>query len=291
MGNELTNKTVLSLGDAEIEYSMHGQGEPILLVHGGVFADWFVPLAASQTLSAFTVFLVRRAGYGQNSPKQSLSVKDHARHLAALAADVGVRSLHVLGHSFSGLIALQLASDHPDLVHSLTLIEPAPCGPLQPPAFADLSERFVGPAMGQFAAGDVQSAFDNFMRGVCGEAYREVIERQLGRPGYEQALRESTFFFRDEARAAMQWQFSPADASRIQQPVLILEGAEGRKQGPFSKQVTELAMKLLPHAEVALIEGTNHMMPLQNPHAVGSAIASFVRRYPILIAASTTNQQ
>jgi len=129
------------------------------------------------------------------------------------------------------------------------------------------------------------------MRGVCGDAYREVIERQLGRRGYEQALKESIFFFRDEARAAMQWQFSPDDASRIRQPVLILEGAEGRKQGPFSEQVTELALKLLRHAEVALIKGTNHMMPLQDPDALGNAIAGFVRRYPILTATSTTNQQ
>ena len=263
----------------------------MLLVHAGGFADWFRPMAASDALSGFTLILVRRAGYGESAPKQKLSLKDHASHLSALAANVGVQSLHLVGHSSGGLIALQLASDHPELVHSLTLIEPAPCGPLQAPAFAELAERFVGPAMAQFAVGNVEDAFDRFMRGVCGDAYREVIERQLGRPGYEQALRESTFFFRDEVPACMQWQFSPADASRIRQSVLILEGAEGRKQGPFSEQVTELALKLLPHAEVAVIEGTNHMMPLQDPDGVGRAIASFVRRCPILSAVSTTYQE
>jgi len=40
-------------------------------------------------------------------------------------------------------------------------------------------------------------------------------------------------------------------------PVLIMEGAERRSHGEFlAKQVTELTLKkLLPHAEVALIEG------------------------------------
>jgi len=222
-------------------------------------------------------------------PKQSLTLKDHARHLVALAEEAGMQNLHLVGHSSGGLIALQLASDHPDLVHSLTLIEPAPCRPLQAPASADLVERFVRPAMAHFAAGNIEDALDAFMRGVCGDAYGEVIERQLGWLGYEQALRESAFFFRDEVPACMQWQFSAADASRIRQPVLILEGAEGRKQGPFSEQVTELAQKLLPHAEVALIAGTNHMMPLQDPDAVGNAISSFARRFPMLTAASTTN--
>jgi hypothetical protein len=34
------------------------------------------------------------------------------------------------------------------------------------PAFADLGERFVGPAMGAFAAGNLQGAFNTFMQGV-----------------------------------------------------------------------------------------------------------------------------
>ena len=33
----------LSLSGAEIEYCEHGRGEPLLLVHAGGFADWFVP--------------------------------------------------------------------------------------------------------------------------------------------------------------------------------------------------------------------------------------------------------
>ena len=40
----------VSLDDAEIDYSERGQGEPILLVHAGVFGDWFLPVSASPTL-------------------------------------------------------------------------------------------------------------------------------------------------------------------------------------------------------------------------------------------------
>ena len=39
----------------------------------------------------------------------------------------------------------------------------------------------------------------------------------------------------------MQWGFGVAEAARIRQPVLIVEGGESRKHGPLSKQVTELA--------------------------------------------------
>jgi hypothetical protein len=42
-----------------------------------------------------------------------------------------------------------------------------------------------------------------------------------------------------------------------------------------------MSTTLLPQAEVALIANTNHMLPLQDPEALGEAIASFVRRHPI----------
>lgn len=274
----------VSLGHSEIEFSERGKGEPLLLVHAGVFADWFLPMAASESLDGFRIIRVRRAGYGPNAPKRPLTLQDHASHLAALSDLLGLKRVHLVGHSSGGLIGLQLASDHPELVHSLILLEPAPCGPLQAPAFAEIGERFVGPAMGAFASGNLEGAFDSFMRGVCGDAYRKVIEKSLGTGGYEQAVRQSNVFFRDEVPAAMQWRFGAREAARILQPVLIVEGGEGRKQGPLSQQVTELAQTLLPHAEVSLIAGVNHLLPLQNPDAVGRVVADFARRHPMLTA-------
>jgi pimeloyl-ACP methyl ester carboxylesterase len=263
-----------------IEYSDRGEGDPLLLVHAGVFADWFVPLAASHTLDGFRVIRVRRAGYGAHAPASHLTIQNHAGHLTRLADLLELDAVHVVGHSSGALIAFQMAVDRPKLVHSLTLIEPAACGPFQVPAFAELGERFVGPAMGAFAAGDLQGAFDTFMRGVCGDRSRDIIEQSLGRAGYEQAVRESSFFFRDEVPACLQWQLGSTEVP-IRQPVLILEGGDGRKAGLLSQQVTEATTTLLPQAEVALIANSNHMLPLQDPDALGEAVARFVRRHPI----------
>src|SRR3954471_671353 len=96
---------------AEIEYSERGEGEPLLLVHAGVFADWFVPLAASQTLDGFRVIRVRRAGYGESVPASHLTIRDHARHLTALADTLGLDTVHLVGHSSSALIAIQMAAE------------------------------------------------------------------------------------------------------------------------------------------------------------------------------------
>jgi len=280
---ETTSETIKAAkcGDAEIEYSVRGEGEPLLLVHAGVFADWFAPLAASRTLDGFRIIRVRRAGYGPNAPATHLTIQNHASHLMALIDILKLKKVHAVGHSSGALIALQLAADRPQLVQSLTLIEPAPCGPFQVPAFAEIGERFVGPAMGAFAAGNLSGAFDTFMRGVCGDRHRDVIEQTLGPAGYEQAVRESGFFFRDEVPASFEGQVGPAEFGSVRQPVLVVEGGEGRKLGPFSQQVTALVAALLPQAELALIDAANHMVPLQDPEALGKAVASFARRHPL----------
>src|SRR4051812_29135784 len=115
-----------TFGTTEVQYSDHGRGEPLVLVHAGVFADWFVPLAASDTIRGFRVLRVRRAGYGQTPPSAPVSIADHAQHLAALLRLLEIAKAHVVGHSSGALIALHLAAEEPDMVQSLTLIEPAP---------------------------------------------------------------------------------------------------------------------------------------------------------------------
>jgi pimeloyl-ACP methyl ester carboxylesterase len=270
-----------------LEYSEDGEGDPVLLVHAGGFADWFAPLAASPTLAGYRIVRVRRAGYGLNRPDTSLTLADHAFHLAQLAESLGLKKVHVVGHSSGALIALELATRRQHLVQTLTLIEPAACGPFQVPAIAAIGERFVGPAMASFAAGDVPGAFHSFMRGVCGERYREVIESALGSSGLSEAISQSSYFFRDEIPAAMKWQFTPECARNIQAPTLVVEGAAGRSEGDLSRQVTEVATRLFPESELILIDGANHLLPLQKPDALGLVLATFFHRHRMTATAGS----
>ena len=141
---------------------------------------------------------VRRAGYGLNAPKRPLRFRTMRTIFGPYLNSWTLRLFHPVGHSSGGLIGLQLASDHPELVRSLILLEPAPCGPLQAPAFAEIGERFIGPAMGALAAGNMEGAFDTFMRGVCGDGYLRGDRAKHGKAGVREAVRESRFFFRDE---------------------------------------------------------------------------------------------
>jgi pimeloyl-ACP methyl ester carboxylesterase len=269
-----------------IEFIEHGRGAPIFLVHAGVFSDWFRFVGERLALSGLHVIRLRRAGYGESAPERHLTLTDHARHAAALAEWLCPNApIHWVGHSSSCQIVLALALEKPALVSSLVLLEPAAAGAFQVPASAALGS-FLGGAMAAFQDGRVAEAFDSFMRGVCGEEYREILEPRLGAAGVENAIRESTYFFRDEMRAVLEFEFDVADAARIRQPVLCLEGgSQPEHLKEMSGQISRRTVELLPQTDVVIIPDANHALPLQDPEAVARAIASFVheriRRGPV----------
>ena len=265
--------------DVDLAYSDRGAGEPVFLVHAGAFSDWFLPVSLTRALDGFRVIRVRRAGYAGRMPSRHLTITDHACHVAALADHLGLERIHWVGHSSSCQMGLQLALDPPNLIACLILLEPAAVGGFLVPASEELARRFVGPAMAAFAAGDTGTAFATFMRGVCGESHRDVLADRLGSAGLDRAVDESAFFFRDEVPAVLESQFGETEASRVHHPILVAEGGESARLGPLSQQITALARRLLPHAEIATVDGTNHMMPLQDPDAVGRLIQTFVTRH------------
>ena len=119
-----------ALDGIELDYEMAGSGDPVVLVHAGVLADWFKPLMSESALSMrYRLVRYHRVGYsGSTRVTGPVSLADQARHLRALMEHLAIERAHFVGHSSSGNILLQMALDVPDLVQSLVLMEPALLG-------------------------------------------------------------------------------------------------------------------------------------------------------------------
>ena len=268
----------LRVGEETVEFTVRGNGEPVLLIHAGVFAAWFPTVVDDPALSGFRLVVPVRAGYDPTAPAPSrhLTLADHAQHCAAVLDSLNIDQAHVLAHSSGSLIALQLAADRPDLVRSLVLVEPAAAPSLLPPEVAEGFGHALDPAMAAAGAGDLAAAFDTFMRVVCAEDYRTVLLTALGPVGLRRAERDCGFFFRDEVAAVGEWNLSAPDASRISQPILLVQGSSRIVHG-----IVSMLAGVLPDTETTTVYGGDHLLPLRDPANLAGIAATFVTRHRI----------
>src|SRR5438094_724696 len=113
--------------DITLEYDVWGVGEPVVFIHGAFIADTFRPLVGAPSLAGgYQLVTYRRRGYGGSSRTLGpISAERQAADCSGLLRHLGVQRAHIVGHSWGGSFALQLALDSPEVVHSLALLEPA----------------------------------------------------------------------------------------------------------------------------------------------------------------------
>lgn len=272
---ELERATVDGL---ELEYELRGSGEPVVLIHWGLSAAWAEPLLDEPPLAARHIVLrYHRAGFaGSDRVDGPVSMADHAAHCAELMRGLGIERAHVVGHSSSAVIALQLALDFPEAVQTLALMEPARPVP-QTEAQAAFVREFVAPAIQRHRAGDAAGAVDTFARGVFGPGYRDRLERGL--PGaFEQAVADADAFFGQELAALQAWSFTEKDARRVTHAVL---GVRGANTAPTFPERLELLLSWLPNAEELEVAGATHLLHVQRPREVAEGLASFFARHSV----------
>src|SRR4051812_45293070 len=209
----------VNVNDVELEYEVIGAGEPVLLVHP-VIADGFLPLLAQPALAdGYQLIRYHRRGWlGSTHTPPPVSIADHVADAAALLDHLGVRPVHVAGHSSGAAVAAQLTLDHPEYVHTLMLLEPSL---ISVPSL----EAFLGqvePAFEAYAGGDHAGALAIFLSAVGGVEWtkaRALLEHSL--PGaVKQAIGDADTFFGIELPALTEWVFDAEQAARLDLPVL-----------------------------------------------------------------------
>jgi pimeloyl-ACP methyl ester carboxylesterase len=265
------------IGGVELEYELRGTGEPVVLVHWGVCAAWAGPLLEAAALGGYLRLAYHRAGFaGSSRVAGPISMSDHAKHCRLLMRHLGIERAHIVGHSSSAVIALQLALDFPEAVRTLVLMESArPTPPTE--AQAEFVRTFVEPAVQHYRAGDKAAAVDTFFHGVFGPDYQTPLEKGL--PGaFGRSVADADAFFGQELPALQQWSFTQDEASRIVQPVLAVLG---ENSAPTFRERRELLLSWLPNVESFDLRATTHLLHVQNPDGMAEALSAFIARHPL----------
>jgi pimeloyl-ACP methyl ester carboxylesterase len=258
----------------ELEYEIQGDGEPVLLVHGSHIADAFFPLMDQPVLARYRLIRYHRRGFaGSTKHDGPFGIERQAADALALLRHIGVERAHIVGHSYGGAIALQLALDAPDVVSSLVLLEPALT---KVPSGAAFGKEVIAPTMKRYHAGDPDGAVDAFLRRVAGPNWRDDMARMVpGSP--QQAERDARTFFEVEVPALEQWELG-AKVKRISQPVLYVLAGDSH---PMFTEGRDLVRSWFPESEDQVVQGVTHALQMQKPEPVAAVVGDFLRRHPI----------
>jgi pimeloyl-ACP methyl ester carboxylesterase len=188
-------------------------------------------------------------GFGSAPPPgQVWGSPEYAKAVAAVLDEMGPRVV-VLGHSFGGRVAVQLAVDHPERITGLVLsgapLHRAPGARAKPPL--------------RFKLGRALAA-----RGLLSEEKIEAMRRRYGSEDY----RAATGVMREVLVRALSEDYSAVLAA-LACPVELVWGDDDT-EAPLS--VAEQLNLELAHAHLVVCKGAGHLTPLTAPGELRAAV-------------------
>jgi lipase len=244
----------------------------VLFLHSGPgsAADWrgvFECFAADYRLLAVNGF-----GQGRTSdwPSGDVHVDQYVELVSGLVAELG-ESVHLVGHSYGGAVALRMATGSPRLVRSLAVVEPQ-AYPLLRDSDPQMLAEVTGLAEAFASAvdeGRVEDAWRGFIDHYNGDgswhALPEVVrERMLGTG--DVAVRSWAALFTNP--------ISVDDLMHLRVPTLVIQG--GQTTGP-ERRLCDIVADRVPGARRVVVESAAHMVPLTHPAATAEALEAHLR--------------
>ena len=262
---------------AQVSYIEAGCGEPVVLLHSSVSssAQWRSLIEVLQPRCH--VMAPDLYGYGGSDPWPGagrLRLADEAAIVEELVARCG-GPIHLVGHSYGGAVALHLALTRPEMLRSLTVIEPV-----------SFHLLWNSDPMGVRFYGEVRELADAIWAAVANGNYREAMARFVdywngagawARLG--EAQRQS--IVRAAPKVALDFWSTITEPKVLQDyaavtaPTLLMSG--GCSPAP-TRRIVDLLAGTIPGASVEFISGAGHMAPLSHRDAVNEAVADHLKR-------------
>jgi pimeloyl-ACP methyl ester carboxylesterase len=179
----------------------------------------------------------------------------------------------LVGHSFGATVALRIAVETPELVRSLTMIEPVffAAALLDEPGLLETHKAASAALDAAFASGDEREAARVFNRdwgdGTPWETLPERLRDHMARLVHY--VPASSAFLHHDSAGVM-----PRLGHAAMPAVLI----EGDQSPPMSAKVAQSLQKRLPDVTRVIVKGAGHMLPVTHPDAVAPHIRALLAR-------------
>ena len=256
-----------------IFYRDHGQGEPVILLHGwtGSSFDWarLLPLLAERR----RVIAPDQLGFGRSDkPAAAYRLGLFTDLIAKLMANLDIERCHLVGNSMGGHVAAAFALEHPQRLLSLTLVDAAGVEEGAPPTFKlgrfertagllfrlvslrayDLQYRHLGPYHDSrwLTPDDVRGHYRSFGHPPGARAAAACLHHIIADPAtqLDRRLRE------------------------LKLPTLIVWG---RQDPLLPLRMSDVFLREIPHAQRVLLDYCGHCPQEERPEQLRQVLERF----------------
>lgn len=245
---------------ADLYYQAYQADDPdrktLILIHGagGDHLSWPTQL---RRLSGYRVYTPDLPGHGKSSGHGLQRIPAYGESVLKWIRALGLPRVILAGHSMGGAIALWLAINHPELLHGLVLISSGATLPVNLSLIEELATQVGFP-----------TAVDNIMHW----SFSSRIEPALVENVKKHMLKLRPSVVAGDFRACDRFDLSER-LDQVAVPAKILVGDED-KMTPlrFSEELAEG----IQDAELEVIQGAGHMLPLEQPDRVAKTVRKFM---------------
>jgi pimeloyl-ACP methyl ester carboxylesterase len=221
----------------------------------------------------FRLALVDNRGSGRSGPPTaSFDVADMAGDVVAVLDEAEIRTAHVMGVSLGGMVAQELAVDHPERVDALVLVSTTPGWPFaypMPPALL----RLIAAAAGMTREVALRRHVENALSVRGGERQSRLADRlvelQRSRPA-------APGVWRAQASAGARYT-GMLRQTRIRARTLVLQGAADTVVDPRN---AKLLADRIPGAQLVIFPELGHLLFWQDPDGCASVVTTFLAPPP-----------
>lgn len=254
-------------------YFAVGAGAPVVMLHSSLSSKSQWTALAGRLASRFRVIALDLCGYGDNAPPSGMAPFTLDEEVRLIAAHVDqlvaprIR-VHIVGHSYGGLVALRFAQCRSERVASLALYEPVVFRVLgdEDAAVADIERRAerILDLVTASRRHDAAQAFVDFWSGHGSYSSLPLsTQASIARRIDKVPL---------DFEAALCWPLGPTDLRAIFAPTLLLAG---NRSPALVQRIVSSLTRALPNCRIDWLD-CGHMGPMTDAHRVNPRIEAFL---------------